>query len=516
MLRRRWNGWREGRRHAVAILLLALAAAGCFLQRRGSEATLATETVEQRDISVTIEASGTVEPIDLVEVKSKAAGQILKMPVEVGSVVREGDLLAQIDTVDVKNSYAQAAAAARAAEAKWNVSRSQLDRAERLFAEGVITAEEHESAQLDNANADAALVKAKTDLDTARQRRDDATVRAPIAGTILEQLVSKGQVISSATSSVSGGTTLLNMADLRRIRIRALVSETDIGSVRAGQGATVSVEAFPEREFAGTVEKVEPQAVVEQSVTMFPVLVSITNEDGRLLPGMNGEVSFLVSERNGVVAVPLEAVRTVRELSSIAAALGVDAEAVRAQLASQEMTGTPAASSPSATPADSLQAMRQQREELRSRRAERGRGGNAFASFGGPPPDGMGPPPDGMGPPPDGMEPPPGVPAGRSEVASPGGDLAVGVTTTARTVQLTPKTQFVFISTDEGLEPRVVTLGLSDFDYAQVLSGITAGQSVALLNISEMQAKRTAEQSKIKERMGTGIPGASSTKSSGK
>src|SRR5258705_9737206 len=173
----------------------------------------------------------------------------------------------------------------RAAQWKSDISKSQKSRADQLFKEGIITAPELEAATLDLANSQSALVKARTDLDIARQRRDDATVRAPIAGTVLAQPVAVGQVIASATSSVSGGTTLLQMADLSRIRMRAMVAETDIGSVRAGQTATVTVDAFPQRPFTATVEKIEPQAVVTQSVTNFPVLISISNEQGLLLPG---------------------------------------------------------------------------------------------------------------------------------------------------------------------------------------------------------------------------------------
>ena len=173
------------------------------------------------------------------------------MPVEVGSIVREGDLLAQIDTRDVQNQYDQALATLRAAQSKADMSRAQKKRADQLFEQGVITAAEHEAAKLDLANSQASLVKARTDLDLAQQRRDDATVRAPIAGTVLEQTVANGQVISSATSSASGGTTLLKMADLSRIRMRALVSETDVGNVRPGQSATVTVDAFPQQGFDG-------------------------------------------------------------------------------------------------------------------------------------------------------------------------------------------------------------------------------------------------------------------------
>src|SRR5206468_4863378 len=275
----------------------------------------------RRDIALTIEATGTVEPIDLVEVKSKASGQIVRMPVQVGSKVRAGDLLAQIDTRDVQNQYNQTLAALKAAQSKADISRAQKKRADDLFAQQVITAPEHEAATLDYANSRAQLVGARTDMDLARQRLEDATVRAPTAGTVLEQLVSSGQVISSATSSASGGTSLLRMADLSRIRLRALVSETDIGNVGAGQTASVTVDAFPQRTFEGVVEKVEPQAVVQQSVTMFPVLISISNEGGLLLPGMNGEVSMVIERHQGVLAIPVDAARTAREVTVVAQAL---------------------------------------------------------------------------------------------------------------------------------------------------------------------------------------------------
>ena len=298
-------------RRPVWLVIAAIAAIAAVVvvrtvaTRKAPTAAVPVETVERRDIAMTIEATGTVEPIDLVEVKSKASGQIVRMPVQVGSVVRAGDLLAQIDTRDVQNQYDQALAALRAAQAKVDVSKAQKKRSDELFFQQVITADEHDNATLDFANAQAQLVKARTDLDLARQRREDATVRAPIAGTVLEQLVSSGQVISSATSSASGGTSLLKMADLSRIRMRTLVNESDIGNVQPGQVATVTVEAFAQRTFAGRVEKIEPQAVVQQSVTMFPVLISLSNENRQLMPGMNGEVNMLVDQRQDVPAVPV-------------------------------------------------------------------------------------------------------------------------------------------------------------------------------------------------------------------
>ena len=247
-----------------------------------------------------------VEPINVVEVKSKASGQILKMPVETGTLVKPGDLLVQIETRDVQNQYDQAAAALAASRSRLEVADAAKRRADELFKGRIITAAEHETAQLDYANAQSALVAARTNLDLNKQRLEDATVRAPVAGTIIDKTVSLGTVITSATGAFGGGTTLLKMADL--------------GQVRAGQTATVTVDAYPDRRFSGTVEKIEPQAVVQQNVTMFPVLVTLQNIEGLLKPGMNGETSVLVDQRNNVLAVPNDAVRNTREAAATAPA----------------------------------------------------------------------------------------------------------------------------------------------------------------------------------------------------
>ena len=304
----------------------------------GKKATgvpIPTAAVERRDIVVDASATGAVEPINVVEVKSKASGQITKMPVETGTMVKPGDLIVQLDTRDVKNQYDQAFADVRAAEAKLQVSEAQKKRSDDLFQGRIITAQEHETAALDYANATAAVVRARTNLDLAQQRLEDATVRAPIAGTVIEKTVSLGQVITSGTSSLGGGTTLIKMADLNKVRVRALVTEADIGTIQAGMNATVTVDAYPDRPFRGSVEKIEPQAVVQQSVTMFPVLITISNLEGLLKPGMNGEVSILIERRDNVLAVPNDAIRNIRESATAATALGLNPDSVQAQIRAQ-------------------------------------------------------------------------------------------------------------------------------------------------------------------------------------
>jgi HlyD family secretion protein len=311
----------------LAIAALSLLACG---RKSRQVANIQTVPVTRQTIVIDAQAAGTVEPINVVEVKSKASGVITRMTVETGTAVKPGALLAQIDTRDVQNQYNQALADVRAAEARLEVSTAQKRRADEMFRARVITAQEHETSTLDYANAQAQVVRARASLDLAKQRLEDATVTAPVAGTIIEKTVSLGQVITSATGAFGGGTTLLKMADLSRVRVRALFNETDIGQVNPAQPATVVVDAYPDRRFAGMVEKIEPQAVVQQGVTMFPVLVTLDNREGLLKPGMNGEVSVLIDERVNVIAVPNDAVRNTREAVATAPLLGLDPDSVQA------------------------------------------------------------------------------------------------------------------------------------------------------------------------------------------
>jgi HlyD family secretion protein len=440
---------------AGCVLVVGLMAAGAARQKR-PDSVVPTAAVERQDIVVTVEANGTIEPINVVDVKSKASGQIVRMPVEIGSIVSPGDLLVQIDQRDVQNQYDQTLAALRVAEVRAEVAAAQRQRADQLFAQQIITAQEHETSLLDHENAQAQLVKARTDLDLARQRLEDATVRAPIAGTVIDKPVSVGQVISSATSSVSGGTSLLQMADLKKIRLRSLVNETDIGNVKPDQPATVVVDAYPDRQFRGFVEKVEPRALVEQSVTMFPVLVSISNDEGLLMPGMNGEVTLLVERQDDVLAVPVDAVRSARELTEAAAALGLDPDSLRARMRADGGRRS----------GDSTVARTARVDGVRNRGGAQNRG--------------------------DGQS--------RGGAQNRGGSQSRGGA----------QARIVFVKTAGGFVPRYVRLGVSNYDYAQVLSGLDEGESVALLSAAQLQRQREQSVQRMRQRIGGALPGVQS------
>ncbi len=319
-------------RPAYLTLLLAAVAITACGKKKEEPFKIQTAAVERRTIIVQAEATGIIEPINVVEVKSRSSGQITEMPVETGTLVRPGALIVQLDTRDVQNQYDQSKADLEASQKSLEVAEQNKKRSDDLFRGQIITAQENEQAGLTYSNALSQIVRARTNLDLAQQRLDDARVVAPVMGTIIEKPVALGQVIQSGTSAVGGGTTIVKMADLTKVRARAMVNETDIGRVTPGQEATVVVDAFPDRTFRGVIEKIEPQAVVQQNVTMFPVLVSLENREGLLLPGMNGEVSIISDRRENVIAVPNEAIRSMREAAQAATILGLNPDSVTAQI----------------------------------------------------------------------------------------------------------------------------------------------------------------------------------------
>jgi len=282
-----------------------------------------TAQVQKRDIIVSVEAAGIIEPETTVELKSKASGEILSISAETGAIVESGELLVQIDKRTPRNLLDQANAEREAAVARRDIAKSQRDRAETLFASGTLNKVDFEQSILEYANSKAEVVRSQVSVENARIAMDDTEVRAPINGTIIEKNVEKGQVISSPTTDVGGGTVLLKMADLRSVQVKALVDETDIGKIRQDQDAVVTVAAYPNQPFEGRVLKIEPKAEEETTVTQFSVLVTIANEGGLLRPGMNAEVNIKIASSYDVPSVPTMALRTMRDVKAAENYLGM-------------------------------------------------------------------------------------------------------------------------------------------------------------------------------------------------
>jgi len=312
-------------------LFVAIGLAGCA-DEQTDEPMYEMAKADRRTIEVSVSSSGVVEPLATVEVKSKASGEVLDVLVEVGDHVERDTLVVRIDPRTVRNDLAQREAELKAALSRREIARSQMTRAEALLAKGTFTQLDLEQAALDLANAEADVVAAQVSVENARIAVDDTDVRAPITGTVIQKPVERGQVISSPTRDVAGGSPLMQMADLSEVQIRALIDETDIGKIRPGMTARVAVAAYPNQPFPGEVVKVEPQAVVEQNVTMFAVLVSIDNQDGLLMPGMNAEVEVSIARSEDVITLPVMALRTNRDIAATAAILGIEEADLRAML----------------------------------------------------------------------------------------------------------------------------------------------------------------------------------------
>ncbi len=306
----RVNRSNDPRARISLIALMAVATAGCQSgEANEAVSALTTATVERQTIVSSVEATGTIEPIRIIEVKSQAGGEILELPVELGDFVERGTLLVRIDPRDVRNAFEQASADLEVAEARFEVAARQLERIRTLHDSDIVTDEELEGAILEQANAKAVLVRAQTNLELAEDRLNDVTLRAPISGTVVERTVEQGQVITG-TRDLTGGTILMRMADLNEVQVRTLVDETDIGRLESGLGAEITVEAYPDQTFRGTVLKIRP--------------------------GMNADVEVVIGRETDVLALPNGAVKTPQEATQLADALGIDADVQELQRGMQQ------------------------------------------------------------------------------------------------------------------------------------------------------------------------------------
>src|SRR5467141_1461640 len=462
--------------------------------------------VSRRTLVVSASASGAIEPVLTVDVKSKASGDIIGMNVQTGDDVKADQLLATIDPRIPRNNLAQA-------QANLAVAQAQLARSDTLFKSQAITQTEYDGAKLDDANAYASVIHAQSDLENARDRMTDTKLRAPLAGTIIAKNVELGTVISSPTTDVGGGTVLFKMANLDTVQIRALVDETDIGKVSPGLLSTITVDAYPNRPFEGSVLNIEPQATVQQNVTMFNVLVRIPNPSHLLKPGMNTEVEIHVGRRDNVLAVPNAALRTQRDVASAAQVLGLDPNDVQQQLAAAARPQTPANRDSA-----SLGGGTARRDSTGKRDSTApAAGGNTMTT------------PDGRT-----IQLPPGVtealvrsafqkrmsgqeltPAEQNAMAAMrqmmmragGGGGGGGAGGGGRRNTGEPSTYIVFTLKNGKPTPVQIRTGLTDLDYIEVVSGLTEQDTVLVLPSASLLNSQRDMQQRMRQVTGGGLPG---------
>ena len=312
------------------ITAISLLAVSCGKPEASNEATTfyKKDNVSEKKLEVTIEASGIIEAIASVEIKSKASGEILYLGAEIGDTVEKGSMLGQIDQRTPKNILDQSKSDLEASKVRLDNAKSQFERGAELHSNGSISDKDYEDIQESYAQAKSTVVRTEVSYENAKIALDDTVVRSPVAGTIISRPVEVGQVISSPTMAVGGGTVLMTLADLSKVRVRALVDEIDVGKVSIGQVVSIKVAAYRDKEFFGTVSKVEPLAKVEQNVTTFPVLIDIENDEKLLLLGMNTDVVIEILNKDVSVTAPSMSLRTRKDIYSAASILNIPKESV--------------------------------------------------------------------------------------------------------------------------------------------------------------------------------------------
>ncbi len=314
----------------IAIIIAAAVAAGiavyAFTGKETPEAEpMTTAKASKGSLRLEVMANGIINPDVEVIVKSKAGGEIIDFPFNEGDVVEKGEVIVRLDPETEEARAKQSEATLLMTEARLEKARIarkdaevKLGRQKKLFEDGIISKQELEDAEIgfEKAGTDvklsqAELMQSKEALKEANERLADTRITAPFTGTILKKFVDRGQVISSTLSSASEGTQIFSMANLDNIFVTAHVDEVDISRIAPEQAAIVKADSLPGREFAAKVERVAPKGRTEMTVTIFDVVVRVTDKEKALLkPGMTADVNITTRVKENVLLVPRDAVKT--------------------------------------------------------------------------------------------------------------------------------------------------------------------------------------------------------------
>jgi HlyD family secretion protein len=273
--------------------------------------------VQRGDLTVSVNTTGIIEPITTVELKSKASGEIIELSVEEGDLITKGQIIARLDDMIARNAYRQAQADLEVAKVALSQALKQAKRQEELYAQGLLSEFDYEAALLAKEQGNSDLASAEVRMEDAKEQLSDTVIESPIDGVVLTKSVEKGQIIASGISEVSGGTTIVSVADMSRVYVKASVDEVDIGLISPGQNAVVIAETYPDREFRGHVLRIHPQAVVVLNVTTFDVTIEVDNSEGLLLSGMNASIEIIAGYKENILIAPREALTDARTIARL-------------------------------------------------------------------------------------------------------------------------------------------------------------------------------------------------------
>ena len=311
------------RRRTVWIGLgVLVAAAGLFVafRSRSNDVRYATAAIDRGDIADVVGATGVLQAVTTVQVGSQVSGTIQQLLADFNSTVKKGQVIARLDPALFKARVAQAQAnlvSSRAdverARATVTDSRQKYERAQELAKQDLVPESDLESAKaaFDSARAqlqasEAAVSQSQASLNQSQVDLGHTVITAPIDGVVLARNVDVGQTVAA---SLQAPVLFVIANDLDEMQVNASIDEADIGRVKAGQGVTFRVDAFPDQAFKGRLEQVRLQPVVAQNVVTYNTIVAVDNKGQRLMPGMTATVSVIIEERKDAVRVPAAALR---------------------------------------------------------------------------------------------------------------------------------------------------------------------------------------------------------------
>ena len=292
----------------AAVVVVALVIWKCSGGKKEEKVEFETAKVEKQNISTSITATGTIEPVTSVTVGTQVSGIVSKLYVDYNSVVKKGQVIAELDKTNLISELNRAKADLTSAQSSLNYETSNYNRYKTLFDKGLVSADEFESAKLSYERARQTVNSSRESVQKAQTNLGYATITSPIDGVVLSKSVEEGQTVAASFNTPELFTIAQDLTDMRVI---ADIDEADIGGVKEGQRVSFTVDAFPDDKFEGEVTQVRQQATTSSNVVTYEVVISAPNKDLKLKPGLTANVTIFTLEKNDVLAAPAKALRFV-------------------------------------------------------------------------------------------------------------------------------------------------------------------------------------------------------------
>ncbi|WP_455052197.1 efflux RND transporter periplasmic adaptor subunit [Leyella stercorea] len=303
---------------AIAVLAVWLLSDG----KKEEKITFDTAAVAPANIMNSITATGTIEPVTSVTVGTQVSGIVSKLFVDYNSVVKKGQVIAELDKTNLMSQLNTAKTQLATAQSQLNYQTANYKRYKTLFEKGLVAADDFDNAKLSYTQAKEQVVSAKEEVQRAQTNLGYATITSPIDGVVLSKSVEEGQTVAASFSTPE----LFTIAqDLTNMQVVADVDEADIGDVKEGERVTFTVDAYPDDTFEGKVKQVRQEATTTNNVVTYEVVISAPNADLKLKPGLTANVTIYTAERKGVLSVPSKALRFIPQKETVGKMKIVDA-----------------------------------------------------------------------------------------------------------------------------------------------------------------------------------------------